>query len=152
MTIKFNFPHVSEYDELARVPSRTNLYDENGNVITDEQNGIKSDITMKPMCFKGDMNLAVDNRGRLLPCCHCDTRNMTGDKEWRKLLEKSKIEDYNTLEEIIDSEAWKAFYKSLQHNRGPVACWDTCRSNKKKKDKQEMTVAEGGKLKIWERK
>ena len=60
MTIKFNFPHVSEYDELARVPSRTNLYDENGNVITDEQNGIKSDITMKPMCFKGDMNLAVE--------------------------------------------------------------------------------------------
>ena len=151
MTIKFNFPHVSEYDELARVPSRTNLYDENGNVITDEQNGIKSDITMKPMCFKGDMNLAVDNRGRLLPCCHCDTERMMKDPDFKKLAENSYLKDHDHVNDILSNDHWLAFYESLENNRGPFACWDTCRNNKKQ-GKQEMTVAEGGKLKIWERK
>ena len=77
---------------------------------------------------------------------------MMNDKEFRKLVDNSNIADYERIEDILDTDQWHAFHKALEHNRGPVACWDTCRSNKKKKDKQEMVVAEGGKLKAWERK
>lgn len=150
--IRQNYPHVSEYDHLAKVHKRTNFYDENGNFISDEDNGITSDIKIDPMCFRGNMNLAVDNRGHLLPCCHCDTENMMNDKEFRKLVDNSNIADYERIEDILDTDQWHAFHKALEHNRGPVACWDTCRSNKNKKDKQEMVVAEDGKLKAWERK
>ena len=65
--IKFNFPHVSEYTDRGNVEN--NLTDE-------ERNNIKSDVKIKAMCFNGDMNLAVTNRGQVLPCCHCDTETM----------------------------------------------------------------------------
>jgi|TARA_R110001632_G_scaffold43822_9_gene111456 hypothetical protein len=136
--IKFNFPHVSEYTERGDVEkSNTKLYDEN--------------VKIKPMCFNGDMNLAVTNRGQVLPCCHCDTERMMKDPEFKKLAENSYLKDYDHVNDILSNDHWQAFYESLENNRGPFACWDTCRSNKKQ-GKQEMTVAEGGKLKIWERK
>jgi hypothetical protein len=103
------------------------------------------------MCFNGDMNLAVTNRGQVLPCCHCDTERMMKDPEFKKLAENSYLKDYDHVNDILSNDHWQAFYESLENNRGPFACWDTCRSNKKQ-GKQEMTVAEGGKLKIWERK
>ena len=41
--IRQNYPHVSEYDHLAKVHRGTNVYDENGNFISDEEsNGINS--------------------------------------------------------------------------------------------------------------
>jgi|TARA_B110000495_G_scaffold52155_1_gene43685 hypothetical protein len=136
--IKFNFPHVSEYTERGDVEkSNTKLYDEN--------------VKIKPMCFNGNMNLAVTNRGQVLPCCHCDTERMMKDPEFKKLAENSYLKDYDHVNDILSNDHWQAFYESLENNRGPIACWDTCRSNKKQ-GKQEMTVAEGGKLKIWERK
>ena len=136
--IKFNFPHVSEYTERGDVEkSNTKLYDEN--------------VKIKPMCFNGDMNLAVTNRGQVLPCCHCDTETMMNDPDFKKLAENSYLKDYDHVNDILSNDHWQAFHKSLENNRGPFACWDTCRSNKKQ-GKQEMTVAEGGKLKIWERK
>lgn len=136
--IKFNFPHVSEYTERGDVEkSNTKLYDEN--------------VKIKPMCFNGNMNLAVTNRGQVLPCCHCDTERMMKDPEFKKLAENSYLKDHDHVNDILSNDHWQAFYESLENNRGPFACWDTCRSNKKQ-GKQEMTVAEGGKLKIWERK
>ena len=137
--IKFNFPHVSEYTERGNVEkSNTKLYDEN--------------VKIKPMCFNGNMNLAVTNRGQVLPCCHCDTERMMKDPEFKKLAENSYLKDHDHVNDILSNDHWQAFYESLENNRGPFACWDTCRSNKKKKDKQEMVVAKGGKLKAWERK
>lgn len=136
--IKFNFPHVSEYTDRGDVEkSNTKLYDEN--------------VKIKPMCFNGNMNLAVTNRGQVLPCCHCDTERMMKDPEFKKLAENSYLKDHDHVNDILSNDHWQAFYESLENNRGPFACWDTCRSNKKQ-GKQEMTVAEGGKLKIWERK
>lgn len=136
--IKFNFPHVSEYTDRGDVEkSNTKLYDEN--------------VKIKPMCFNGNMNLAVTNRGQVLPCCHCDTKRMMKDPEFKKLAENSYLKDHDHVNDILSNDHWQAFYESLENNRGPFACWDTCRSNKKQ-GKQEMTVAEGGKLKIWERK
>ena len=151
--VRLNFPHISEYNEKGRVgKTYTKLWDENDQQISDEKNGIKSDKTISPMCFSGEMNLAVDNRGRLLPCCHCDTPKMLSDPEFKKLVDNSHINDYDKIEDILDTEHWQAFHKSLENNRGPWACWDTCRANKPGELKQEMVVAEEGKLKIWERK
>ena len=105
--IKFNFPHVSEYTERGDVEkSNTKLYDEN--------------VKIKPMCFNGDMNLAVTNRGQVLPCCHCDTERMMKDPEFKKLAENSYLKDYDHVNEILSNDHWQAFYESLENNRGPI--------------------------------
>ena len=63
------------------------------------------------------------------------------------------IKDYKSIDDIIESNVWKQFYDQLKQNRGPKACWDTCRTNKPEEDKQEMVFADkDGKLKVWERK
>jgi len=150
--IKFNFPHVSEYEEKGKIgTNHTKLYDDEGNIISDEENNIKSNVGIKPMCIRGNMNLAVTNRGQLLPCCKCDTHRMMKDPEFKKLVDNSYLTDYNSVNDILNNDYYKAFQESLERNRCPFACWDLCRTNKEK-GRQEMTVAVKGELKIWERK
>ncbi len=129
MTVKLNFPHITEYKDTDK------------------------DTRIEPMCVKGNMNLAITNRGELIPCCKCDTRENMENPEFRKMIDRSRIADYDSIEDIIESDVWKQFYDQLKQNRGPKACWDACRTNKPDSDKQEMVYAdESGKLRIWERK
>ena len=69
------------------------------------------------------------------------------------MIDRSRIADHDSIDDIIESDVWKQFYDQLKENRGPKACWDTCRTNKPESDKQEMVFADkDGKLKVWERK
>ena len=105
------------------------------------------------MCIKGNMNLAITNRGQVIPCCRCDTNENMTDPEFKKMIDASQLKDYKCIDDIIESDVWKQFYDQLKQNRGPKACWDTCRTNKPEEDKQEMVFADkDGKLKVWERK
>ncbi len=87
-------------------------------------------VELKPKCFE-DQQMAVTNRGHLIPCCYCDTQHTMNDLEFQKLLKVSKISDYNSIEEILNTNEWKEFYKNLQQNIGPRACQTVCAKNKK---------------------
>ena len=139
--IKLNFPHITEYNEYGKITPGKNKFPG------------QEDTKIEPMCIKGNMNLAVTNRGQVIPCCRCDTNENMTDPEFKKMIDASQLKDYKCIDDIIESDVWKQFYDQLKQNRGPKACWDTCRTNKPEEDKQEMVFADkDGKLKVWERK
>lgn len=90
-------------------------------------------ILLDPKCINGTIDMAVDNRGRLIPCCYCDVPKMTNDPEYSKLLEVSYLENYDSVEEILATKQWKRFFKRLKQNNGFSECNKVCR-----KDKSEL--------------
>jgi len=88
---------------------------------------------LDPQCFRG-FPMAVTNTGYLIPCCYCDDPKTLNDPEFKKLLAVSKINDYDTLDEIINTKEWKRFEKNLRRNIGPHACMHTCKVRKNKDD------------------
>ena len=91
---------------------------------------MEKDIELRPLCFEGQMSFAVTNRGHLIPCCWCDDPKTMDDPEFQKLLTVSKIEDYESIDQILTKVEWIEFNKNLQQNRGPNACITKCRKNK----------------------
>lgn len=92
-----------------------------------------SEIKLDPLCFK-TFPMAVTNTGHLIPCCYCDDKLTLNDPEFKKLLEVSNINNYNTLDEIVVTKPWKRFYKNLLRHKGPPACMYTCRVRSDKND------------------
>ena len=95
---------------------------------------------LDPQCINGKMGLAVTNRGELIPCCRCDNPNTLNDPKFKKLIAVSKISDYDTIDDILNTPEWINFEKDLRNHIGPPACWYTCRSNKQLDDKQETKL------------
>jgi len=93
---------------------------------------------LDPLCFKGEIAMAVTNRGHLIPCCRCDNPENMKDPEFQKLLAVSKISKENKIEDILQSKQWKRFKKNLEKNIGPFSCNFTCRKDKKDKDVQVL--------------
>ena len=89
-------------------------------------------IILDAKCLTGKIDMAVDNRGRLLPCCYCDVPKMTNDPEFAKLLEVSYLKNYDSVEEIFATKQWKRFYKRLKRNQGFSECNKVCRKDKLK--------------------
>lgn len=82
------------------------------------------------------MGFAITNRGELIPCCRCDDTMNDNDIAFQKLLEVSKISDYENIEDILKTKAWKSFYKNLHNNIGPPSCYFSCRADKKEEETQ----------------
>ena len=87
-------------------------------------------IELDPKCFK-DQQMAVTNRGHLIPCCYCDVKHTMDDTEFQKLLSVSKISDYDNIIDILATDEWKKFENNLRQNVGPRACETICQKNKK---------------------
>jgi len=85
---------------------------------------------LMPKCFNGHLQAAITNRGHLIPCCYCDTKTNLSSPEMIKLLKVSKIEDYDSIEEILLTDEWLEFANNLASDKGPPACWNVCVSGK----------------------
>lgn len=77
-------------------------------------------IKIKPRCLPDPDNkdhvlmpLAVDNRGHLIPCCWCDHPKTTKDEKYQPLYKVSKLEDHNSIDDILDQKEWKKFEDDL---------------------------------------
>ena len=88
-----------------------------------------SDIKLNPQCFR-TLSMAVTNTGYLLPCCYCDDKCTFDDIEFQKLMSASKIDEHETLDEIVFSKEWKDFEENLRNHKGPPCCFQVCRANK----------------------
>lgn len=95
---------------------------------------------LDPLCIKAQIGFAVTNRGELIPCCRCDEPKTMNDPKFQKLLAVSKIEDYDSVDEILQTKQWKQFFKNLQNHKGPAACWRTCKKNKGQDKTQTFSV------------
>jgi len=80
------------------------------------------------MCFNG-FPMAVTKDGYLVPCCYCDVTDTMQDSKFKKLLAVSKISDYDSIQEILDTKEWKLFERNLKENKGPPACMRNCQKD-----------------------
>jgi hypothetical protein len=87
------------------------------------------EIKLDPICFK-KFSMAVTNTGYLLPCCYCDDIYTFEDIEFQKLMAASKIDEHETLEEIVFSKEWKDFEENLRNHKGPPCCIQICQVRK----------------------
>ena len=80
---------------------------------------------LKPACFEG-FPIAITNEGVVIPCCYCDDKSTLNDPEFQKLMAVSRLEDNDSIDQILAKKEWKRFYKNLRRNQGPDACKKTC--------------------------
>ena len=84
-------------------------------------------MKFRPKCISGKTQMAVDNRGRLLPCCYIDTPKWIEYEEIKKLLSVSTIKNNKSLKDIITSNEWKEFYNTLKKgDEIPAVCKHHC--------------------------
>tara|TARA_B100000925_G_scaffold276455_1_gene243618 strand:+ start:613 stop:951 length:339 start_codon:yes stop_codon:yes gene_type:complete len=89
-------------------------------------------VRLNPACFNG-FPFAVTNEGYLLPCCYCDDPPTTNDPEFQKLMAVSKLDDNESIKEILAKKEWARFYKNLKRHVGPPACMQVCSIKEKGK-------------------
>lgn len=93
----------------------------------------KSQPKLQPKCFDNFL-MAITNDGYLFPCCYCDDQITRNDPNFKKLMAVSKIDDYDSLDEIVSTQEWKNFEENLRNNKGPFACINTCQVRDNKDD------------------
>ena len=100
---------------------------------------------LDPICFKGRIGMAITNNGELIPCCRLDDgRARYNDPEFQKLLAVSKISDYDSIDDILETKEWKLFYENLRNHIGPKPCWRTCGKNKSSDQVQTVSFINTG--------
>ena len=99
---------------------------------------VKDNFKLDPLCFKNEtidlngvkteygMQVAMTNKGELIPCCYLDTPANQLDVDYQKLLKVSKISDYDNIEEIYLTKEWTEFVENLKKHKGFFACKITC--------------------------
>ena len=60
-------------------------------------------------CMNGKQQIAMSNRGHLLPCCWCDQEWTLNTPLFQKMLKVSKVSDVENIDEIVLSDEWRDF-------------------------------------------
>jgi hypothetical protein len=95
---------------------------------------------LKPKCISGEIQVAMTNRGELIPCCYLDTIYSLNTPEIKKLLKVSKLDDVEKIEEIIFSDEWIEFKKNLENDKGPPGCFHVCGTHHKENKTKKLTT------------
>jgi len=113
-------------------------------------------VSMAPQCMpkkEGDTSErqtpAVTNRGHLIPCCWLDTPNSLKHPIMKKLLKVSKIDDYESIDEILLTKEWINFAKNLsENNMDEIApeCYSMCKKRTGRDDIKKETYYYKGKI------
>ena len=67
-----------------------------------------------PQCLSDDQSYGIDNRNTLIPCCYVDNAGLVTNKLLDDLLKVSNIDDYDSIEDIINQKEWKEFFEHLK--------------------------------------
>ena len=112
---------------------------------------------LEPKCMlqgkERRQQVAVTNRGHLIPCCWIDQTDELEQPTMQKMLAVSKISEVESIDEILLSEPWQKFAKDLAENNFkeimPV-CVTHClkRTDDKDKLKDEVYHFKGKELDI----
>tara|TARA_B100001996_G_scaffold263015_1_gene205124 strand:- start:969 stop:1397 length:429 start_codon:yes stop_codon:yes gene_type:complete len=99
---------------------------------------------------------AVTNRGHLIPCCWCDQTDELEHPTMKKMLAVSKINEVESIDQILLSEPWQKFAKDLaERNYKEImpVCVTHClkRTGGKDKLKDEVYHFKGKELDITKR-
>ncbi len=85
---------------------------------------------LKPKCHNGK-GIAYVSTGHLLPCCWCDTIHPKAKQQFIDLgffYEDLKLENNDTIEDILLSDVWIDFHKMLYERSedAPYICKKKC--------------------------
>ena len=73
-------------------------------------------MQFSPKCFPNKQRtqqVALTNRGELIPCCWIDHRDRLEHPTMVKMLKVSKVSDYENVEDIFKTKEWQEFAKNL---------------------------------------
>lgn len=80
----------------------------------------------KPACILNNKAVALTNKGELIPCCHLDTPKARMDPGIKPLYKVNKIDDYDSIEEILCQQEWIDFYNNLINGTPCETCLKVC--------------------------
>ena len=85
-------------------------------------------------CLVDEIQIALTNRGHLIPCCWCDEEWSLKTPEFQKLLKVSKISEVEDIKEILYSKEWTEFEEKLKTEKNiPKICTQHCMIKEEKK-------------------
>tara|TARA_B100001996_G_scaffold381501_1_gene371057 strand:- start:2083 stop:2355 length:273 start_codon:yes stop_codon:yes gene_type:complete len=88
----------------------------------------------RPKCLVDKIQIALTNRGHLIPCCWCDEEWSLKTPEFQKLLKVSKISEVEDIKEILYSKEWTEFEEKLKTEKNiPKICIQHCMVKEEKK-------------------
>ena len=95
----------------------------------------------KPKCMAGTIQMALTNRGHLIPCCWCDEEWNLKTPAFQKLLKVSKISEVEDVEEILLSKEWQEFEENLRLEKNiPKICIEHCMKKEDDDDRKIETI------------
>lgn len=82
-----------------------------------------------PKCLNDNHEMGHTSRGYILPCCWADRPDLfTGDM--KDLVQKKfKLNNVQSISEIIESNEWQNFYNDLKNGLGRKICHIYCSDN-----------------------
>ena len=86
--------------------------------------------------------LVSTNDGYILPCCWADNCQKVRTRDFSELTkEHLKIDNVDSIEEIIESNEWIEFFRVLteEPENAPITCKEKCDSNRPDQLKKEVT-------------
>lgn len=110
-------------------------------------------MKLNPKCMNNGIQLAITNRGELIPCCRLDDPKTLQNPKVKKLTNVSNISDYETIDEILFQNEWLEFFENLQNDIAVEECFKTCGTNKEE-NKKQITIdfdSDGNQFKIYKR-
>ena len=87
-------------------------------------------MKLNPQCINDKKQITLSATGWVLPCCWCDnsTKDLNQYKALGFLDSDLKLENVNSLDEILTSDRWTNFYSLLDENAesAPRVCKSFC--------------------------
>lgn len=82
---------------------------------------------LRPACIIDRKPHAYTNQGSLVPCCWLDREESLTDP-YLKRFHELKVADVEDLSEIFESDLWKEFFHTLEHEpeKAHKLCYDYC--------------------------
>ena len=93
-------------------------------------------MQFSPKCFPNKQRtqqVALTNRGELIPCCWIDHRDRLEHPTMVKMLKVSKLSEVDKVEDILESKEWSEFADNLNNNIGLDVCYEICGETKQQK-------------------
>ena len=98
-------------------------------------------------CMNGKMQMAMSNRGHLLPCCWCDQEWTLNTPLFQKMLKVSKVSEAENVDEIVLSDEWREFEENLRTEKNiPKVCVEHCKDRGDDNIKRETFTNPKGKV------
>ena len=100
-------------------------------------------MKFKPKCMQNKIQMALTNRGHLIPCCWCDEQWSLKTPAFQKLLKVSKVSEVEDIEEILMTKEWMEFEENLRLERKiPKICIDHCMIKEGDDDRKVETITD----------